>query len=316
MKALIDGDVITYRCGFSSQHNKHYVYSKGNHEDYLGSFDNKADLNMFIRNELKDEDINIVTLVEAEPIQNCLHSVKLQIEQILNDTNADEYQIYLTGGNQYREQIATIKPYKGNRDPDHKPVYYQEIKDYLINRWDAKVVDVIEADDAMSIAQHTANYTTTTMGCGWLTVICTNDKDLDMVPGLHYNFVDREFYVCDSFGDLSYNKKKNKLVGQGLKWFYAQLVMGDAIDNIEGIPGKGPAATFKLLNDKTTEWDLYQAVRNEYIKYVDKTWPEGEDKSNVEQDADMRLLETGRLLWMCRTEDDVWEPPKITISHD
>lgn len=58
------------------------------------------------------------------------------------------------------------------------------------------------------------------------TVICTKDKDLDMISGLHYNWTkDKEPYEVSE--------------QQALKAFYSQLLTGDRVDNIQGIKGIG-----------------------------------------------------------------------------
>ena len=155
MQALIDGDILVYSCGFAAQKNVHRIFIKGEEEyGYIASFNYKKQLNEYMElHGLEEQDVDIETSVEVEPLENCLHSVKQTLNSILEETQADSYRIFLTGEGNFREQIATIAVYKGNRDPDHKPHWYREIKDYLINVWSAEVVDGQEADDAMGIAQ-------------------------------------------------------------------------------------------------------------------------------------------------------------------
>jgi DNA polymerase-1 len=74
--------------------------------------------------------------------------------------DAEWHRVYISGKGNYRDTIATTIPrvhegwkYKGNRDPLHKPKYFAEIKQYLIDKWGAVPVDGIETDDACCIEQ-------------------------------------------------------------------------------------------------------------------------------------------------------------------
>src|SRR5512139_4038799 len=94
---------------------------------------------------------------EDDPIEYCLHSVKLLLQNIIKESGADSYRLFLTGPGNFREKVAVTKPYKGNRDPLNKPVHYAAIKEYLVKHWNAEVVDGYEADDAMGIEQCTSH---------------------------------------------------------------------------------------------------------------------------------------------------------------
>jgi 5'-3' exonuclease len=78
--------------------------------------------------------------------------------------------------------------------------------------------------------------------------------------------------------------------------------VGDTVDNIGGIKGKGPAFAFKLLHDLETERQCYEHVAEVYIKAHGDNWKE-------------KLLEQARLLHMVRelNEDGspkMWLPPR------
>jgi len=55
-----------------------------------------------------------------------------------------------------------------------------------------------------------------------------------------------------------------KLYGEGVMWLYAQAILGDSTDNIKGIHGAGDKKAFELLQEKTTEIELYDAVLDLY----------------------------------------------------
>jgi hypothetical protein len=205
---------------------------------------------------------------------------------------AESLRLFLTGDDNFRFDIATVKPYKGNRKQE-KPFHWKNARVYM-ESLGAEIAHGMEADDAMAMSQDEN------------TVICTRDKDLRQVPGWHYGWelgAQPEFalqYVGE-IGDIQL--KGTKLSGTGLKFFYSQIITGDTTDNIPGLPRGGPVLAYKLLANTTTEGEMFKAVREAY-------------RSKYDEDADERLLEQGRLLWMCRGTDEegraiLWELPTI-----
>jgi len=241
MQALIDGDIIRYSVGFAA---------------------------------------------EDDPVEYCLHSVKLLLQSIIKESGSDGYRLFLTGSGNFREQVAVTKPYKGNRDPLNKPVHYAAIKEYLVKYWNAEVVEGYEADDAMGIVQASKFMVNGRMYMppkedDFCTIICSLDKDMNMIPGWHYNWRKNEKYFITE--------------DQAIRSFYKQLLTGDSTDNIQGIPKVGPKTAEKILAEYSTEEDMYWAVLCKYSTYYDKPLEV--------------MTEMGKLLWIWRKENDVWEPP-------
>ncbi len=164
--------------------------------------------------------------------------------------------IFLTGSNNFRIEIAKKKGYKANRE-GNKPFHYQNLKEYLLHAYDTELVEGIEADDALCMAQ------TEALAAGIPTIICSRDKDLRQCRGWHFSWECGKQpswgpSLVEGFGELfaSYfpeghknEGKLKKLVGTGDKWFLAQLLMGDSVDNIPGLPGWGPVKVLALLKD-------------------------------------------------------------------
>jgi hypothetical protein len=201
------------------------------------------------------------------------------------------YKAYLTGKGNFRETVAVSHKYKGTRKKD-KPKWYSSIKQHLIQEWEAVVVEGMEADDqlAMDITSDTN------------AICCTIDKDLLQVGGWHYgwgthNKAERELHYVDSWGKLEMRGKK--LYGEGVMWLYAQAIMGDSTDNIKGIHGAGDTKAFELLQDKTTEIELYETVKELYTLHFEQ--------------PEERLEENMHLLYMCRgwKDDELihWKKP-------
>ena len=157
------------------------------------------------------------------------------VDQILVNTEATEYRLFLTGKNNFR---YTLYPeYKAHR-PKEKPFWLEKCREYLKATFNAEVIDGQEADDALGIAQTED------------TIICSIDKDLLMIPGQHYNFVKDEFITVTP--------------DEGIKHFYMQCLTGDRADNIKGIEKIGPKKAEKILAGCVTEQELFNAVREAY----------------------------------------------------
>lgn len=220
-----------------------------------------------------------------------MHTVKCVIEEIYNKFPDRAWsKLFLSGKNNFRDTLATIKVYKGNRDPSNKPQYYDEIKDYLINVHKAIVVDGQEADDAQGIEQWKHKDKST--------VIVGIDKDLKMIPGWHYNWVK---------GELEYVRMEDANA-----FFFMQMLIGDATDNIlgcaimkEGVyktgkkagqayikrSGVGPEEAIELLAPCNKDVVLMaQVVQEQYRKYY------GEQ-------GFMAYRENANLLWIRREEN-------------
>ena len=163
------------------------------------------------------------------------------IEDLILFNGFGEYQGYLTGKTNFRNEIAVTAPYKGNRKAA-KPKHYQLLRDYMESAWDFTMIEDQEADDAIGIAAYE-------MEVGEY-CICSIDKDLDMLRGDHYNFVkDERYFITEE---------------EGIKNFYKQLLMGDRVDNIIGIKGIGTVKAERLLKECKNENEMYLAILEAY----------------------------------------------------
>lgn len=276
MQPLIDGDILVYEVAFAGQYKE-----EGSDEVLLHSFD-------YVANILDEKIRQICDAVWAteEPI------------------------IYLTGDTNFRNDIAVTKPYKGNRKKE-KPFHYKNLRAYMKHRYNVVLVEGIEADDAMCIEQ--------TKRIKQLdTVICSRDKDLRICEGMHFGWetgVSPQFgpkrvtYLGELTFDMREKVDKNgsmveyvhAVKGEGLKFFYAQLIMGDPTDNIPGLPKGGVATVKAVLENCETEEELFRGVKQLYERRFGDAWEEN-------------MLEQGRLLWMLREVNEdgsykMWEIP-------
>lgn len=115
MKALLDGDIILYGCGFASDAN---AKAQG---------------------------------LESEPVEFCLNGVKETIKSLCDAVEADDYIVYLTGKNNFRYEV--FPEYKANRKDAARPTHYQAMRDYLVKHHPTEISDGEEADDLLGKAQ-------------------------------------------------------------------------------------------------------------------------------------------------------------------
>lgn len=228
MLALVDGDLLLYRIGYSTEK-------------------------------------------ESEKI--ALLRLNKYIDELTFNAECWDYKLYLTDskGN-YRLKI--YPEYKGNRKQP-KPKHFDALKDYLIKHEAAIVTTGQEADDALGIEQ-------TILGDE--SCICSIDKDLNMIPGWHYHLTKKiKYYVTPE---------------EGLRKFYIQLLTGDSVDNIPGLNKVGPKKAEKILEGLSDEKEykdaVYQAYKNQFG-----------DLSEAEVRERIQLI--GRLLWIRRKENELWE---------
>jgi len=220
-----------------------------------------------------------------------------KLQSICDTWGTYDYEILLTDSDRkanFRDKLATILPYKGNRKGE-KPKWLAEIRQYLIDVHGAEVISGIEADDELGKRQ-TDN-----------TMIVTIDKDLLMIPGRHYNFKSDRVWVSYDPGQLLLSSKRNdkgvlrhNLTGVGFKWLCTQCFLGDTVDNIPGLRGYGPIATYALLNKNLTMEGLWGVVIKEFRKR--KKLPQ--------------LYEVVELLWIHRADQKICSWCKLKVVQE
>lgn len=261
MKPLIDGDILRYEIGFAVE------------TGWIGS-----------------------TEGEIPPWWYVEEFFDMRVAQICANVGATEEPVlYISEGENFRHDIAKTKPYKGNRQTD-KPWHYNNLTAYITGAFNHVVCVGIEADDQMCIDQTDD------------TIICSRDKDLRQCPGWHFGWELGNMAAfgpekVDEFGRLWWDvmpSGKKKLRGTGFKFFCSQLLTGDGVDNIPGLPKYGPVKAFDILDGTKTPEECFMAVTAHYKDSQGPSW------------ADY-MLEQGQLLWLVRElvdgEPVMWEIP-------
>ena len=277
MKLLIDADSIIYRAAFAAERSK-YITSLGTIIDngpatLIEYFDDAKAAKAWAGSR---PGAFVWSRKELEPVENANLMLDLFLKGILEACNATKSQctLYLTPsvGN-FRDGLANRAKYKGNRDAQTRPSHFKALQRRIIEVHGAVFAEGEEADDAIGVAISTDKQAT----------MVHIDKDLDQLPGSHYNWVDKVAYEVSP--------------QEGVTYHYQQTLSGDAGDNIPGIEGVGPVGAKKLLEGAKTPAECWKRVLEAYTKmYSDK---------GLEY-----ALEAARLTHIRRKVGQIWQPPK------
>ncbi len=170
-----------------------------------------------------------------EPEYIAISRLDESIYRTLDRCAADEYRVYLSGTENFR---STWYPdYKANRRKLLRPDHLDACRDFLVREWGAKVMAGCEADDGIGIDAIPG------------AIICSIDKDLRQIPGVHYQFVKDEFVEV---GQLD-----------AIRNFYTQMLVGDTSDNVSGVDRIGAVRAERALRNRTPS-EMESIVREAY----------------------------------------------------
>ena len=169
---------------------------------------------------------------ENDPhIGQLIDRIDFTMQDILDACRTKNYIAYVGGSGNFRKVLSP--EYKAHRTKP-PPKFLNEAKEHLITKWRAKVSIDCETDDELGILA-----TENENKC----VICSIDKDLRQIPGLHYN------WVIKGFGTETYVT--------GMYNFFYQMLKGDTADNVKGLPRIGDVRAKRLLAqfDNPQDWE-------------------------------------------------------------
>jgi hypothetical protein len=194
----------------------------------------------------------VASMCEDEPYEKAEDTLRGFLwNHIYTPTRCQQYIFCLSGGESGRNEVAVTKPYKGQRSKE-KPKHLKALRDYFMDDYKAVIVDDYEADDVViSIYEKYRGYA----------VLIGIDKDAKQMAGAHYNY----HHNHECFFTVSDRESQ--------KHFFTQMLTGDNVDNIPGLPRVGAKGAEKLFAENPDTppaklvWDLYKEKGFDYNYY-------------------------------------------------
>ena len=272
--AIFDFDVIAFRAAAAGETRSIKAYHPITGDEFTtntrtslyGHWSKKdggllAEFNRTNGTDYKADELVITDIQTPEPIANILHTTKMMVESVLYYLKTNKFNGYLGKGDSFRVERSTLLKYKGSRDGLLRPLLLGGVRDYIIKKYGADVVEGLESDDWLCIDAYRDKSK----------VCVTNDKDARGTACLVYNPFDtneQKIIDCDGFGYL-YLNSKGEVKGTGRLWLYQQLCSLDAADNYKANcfsdVAWGEKSAYKALKDCKTDKEAFTAVRDIFM---------------------------------------------------
>ena len=283
--SLVDADGLIYLAGYAGEERSYDAVVEDKDGDIRAmTFDSAAAIKEWLAaNEgftLVDKELRIKPL----PVEYSLRVVKNKLSEI-KARYGGNMRVYIKGnGVNFRDEVYQVQKYKGNRQSE-KPLHYDAIIEYMVSKWDAERIDGKEVDDEVAMQARQASKPT---------VVCSPDKDLDQIPGLHWNYSKVVEYEVDPL--------------EAEMFFWEQVVSGDSADHIMGVWKTGPGKAVKLVaewyNEGLTQEQIWEQVVEAYVN--SQALP---SCPYADADAEDIAIQTARAIWMQDTANILWTPP-------
>jgi len=176
-------------------------------------------------------------------LDDVLKDIDFRMETFKNDLKCKSYIHLVSSKHNFRHQLGLTQKYKGDRKASDKPIWFHEVYDYYVKKFDAIVVADMEADDGLSMLHDDD------------TVIITADKDLLQSPGKHV-IIKRVGYE-----EVDISKQ------EGIEHLLLQLMIGDKTDHIPQLKaGVGEVGARKIIGDNIQKapFNVFRAYMEEY----------------------------------------------------
>lgn len=171
-----------------------------------------------------------------------IREVDNAIEWIIDQVDADDAYLFLTGTDNYRKGV--LPTYKAQRASVRKPMILSGLRKYMQGIPGCYLETTLEGDDLIGIFA--------TMPHEGERVVYSADKDLKTIPGLHWCPEDGQVIeIIESDAD---------------RMFFWQTLTGDTVDNYKGCPGVGPVKADRILEGRVGNQERWEAVVSAYEK--------------------------------------------------
>lgn len=176
-------------------------------------------------------------------LEDCIVQCDSLITNINNYLLGDLYCGFLTVGKCFRYQ--SNPDYKANRKYTDMPKYISEVKDYLINKHQFMFIEGYEADDLVMSFKATCTQ--------YEQIVVSPDKDVLYSLQIGFN-PKSSTYVYNTVEDIE-------------EYFWSSMIIGDRVDNIKGLPGKGLAYVKNVKNNKHADLSWRDCIFKEYVNH-------------------------------------------------
>jgi hypothetical protein len=254
--------------------NEEYVFK--NKTEFYGDWRKKsggwlAEINSLRKEPWVVEDFILIEEREIEPIEKTIMIAKTILKSLCNNLGTTKYYGYASGGvDTFRHKLAKMQPYKGSRLDVYRPVQMQELKEYLVDHHNCKLVTELEADDYLNIDgyQSYKNWKLSNKEADKFIVVGI-DKDNKSWNKFWYNPDQGKVDAIEGFGSL-WRKENSGIDGKGRLFLGFQIAYGDDVDCYHAAAlskvKNGPVAAYKALEGVKTDKEMWQALVNLYQK--------------------------------------------------
>jgi 5'-3' exonuclease len=214
-----------------------------------------------------------ITIIDADSltfysskdtIEDSIGNIKERLDYILEVTEATKFVICLTGRRDKNFRYILYPEYKANRKKRYgQPLkYLKTLKAFLVEEYNALIVDEVEADDL--VAYFGAKLKTADTD----TTICSPDKDVvHQLVGKHWNYSYKKINKDTPEEYIEKGRWVETSQEESDRFFALQMLMGDSGDNIKGIAVKTDYMKKKFgLNNRA---GVGEATANKILDYID-----------------------------------------------
>lgn len=305
----IDCDVVAFRAAAGAQ-KRHYAWVTPE-GDVIEEFNNakeakeyKTDAEEFFGLDTSEWARTDWLVVKEEDV--AIKAADNILKDIMSEVKSKKYLLYMTGDDNHRDRKAEVVKYKVSREDMVRPERLKAVRRHILDNHGAKIIEGLECDDVISVVGYKGYVADPESP---KTCIVNIDKDLFGTPLVNYDFVKNEWKYITEY--------------EANKWMFIQILMGDSIDDIRGLPNistelrkKYGCRKGKSIGEKTAEkilegsediQEMYRRTLECYIDYYGywtlfKTWY----GKNVVRDASDMLDEQAELVFMMRHRDEFW----------
>lgn len=235
-----------------------------------------------------------VAAATVKRLDTALRNFQQEILKRMFLAGASDCRIHLTSRDSDKHgrfRVKAGKPYQGNRKGKSKPPLLEPLRELVadnstwLDDYSVLLHRELEADDGMIQDAYLL---------GENGVIWSEDKDLRMTPYPYYEIDRGQVQPSQPVGWVSIKHTPSgtpKLTGQGPLFFWAQMLMGDTADNVQGVArynGKlcGAVCAFDVLKDVRCIHDASNIVLDAY------------------REINQNAVAEGWLLWLTRWHKD------------